>query len=229
MNGTKYTILVKGEGAYLSLFNDIPGVRAIDTNNKSNHRIHDLIKECDAICITGGSDVNPILYSHTCNNTTHYNNDRDRSDIDFVEAALKAGKRIVGICRGAQLLCVIAGGTLVQDVSDHASISRQTHDITTDTGEEFEVTSTHHQMMHPVGAKSTRLAWAKGLSKHYKIGAGRSANMDYFKSNDVIMEPEVVWFPDLLGLAVQYHPERMSNASRGKQYFYELLWKYILN
>lgn len=220
-------VLVKGVGDYLKVFNDMPGVKATVTNDINPAAIDRQLDACDAICLTGGSDVEPRHYGQSAHNTTFPNVYRDTSDIQFSEAALKKGKPIIGICRGAQLLCVTAGGSLIQDVTGHAIVGTN-HNITTDTGENFQVTSTHHQMMHPVGTKNKRLAWAHGLSSRYEIEARKAANMSSFKNKiGVIQEPEVVWFPELLGLAVQYHPEKMAFNSRGRQYFYELLWKYI--
>lgn len=223
-------VLVKGGGKYISLFSDIPGVVAEGTRDDQPNMIKEQLRECDVVCLTGGSDVDPKLYGHPKNPLTWPNVSRDASDVAFAEAALEQGKRLVGICRGAQLLCVMAGGTLVQDVSGHVSSISGTngHSITTINGEKFNVTSTHHQMMHTVGTKNVRMAWAEGISRRYESGTRDQANMIAFRDkHGVVMEPEVVWFPDLLGLAVQYHPEQMPLTSRGRQYFYELLWKLV--
>jgi gamma-glutamyl-gamma-aminobutyrate hydrolase PuuD len=55
---------------------------------------------------------------------------------------------MIGICRGGQFLNVMCGGKMWQDVDKHAI--RGTHlAIDLASGEEVEVTSTHHQMMKP--------------------------------------------------------------------------------
>lgn len=226
---TTINILVKGGADYCSVFSDLPNVNAISTYSLTETALEDAMEACDAICLTGGSDVDPALYGQKENEHTSVNPYRDGTDILFAETALKQGKRIIGICRGAQLLCVIAGGTLIQDVSGHAYITSKGHNITTSDGDELEVTSTHHQMMHTNGTVNKKLAWAKGLSNYYHSEKTKNANMYSFKNKlGVVEEPEVVWFPDLLGLAIQFHPELMLRNSAGRQYFNKLMYEYIL-
>jgi len=76
-----------------------------------------------------------------------------------VEAFLKAGKPIFGICRGHQLLNVIFGGTLVQHLPnalEHSTVLAGrdiVHEVTAEKGsiaeklygESFTVNSWHHQ------------------------------------------------------------------------------------
>ena len=41
---------------------------------------------------------------------------RDRYEIDLFNAFVAAGKPVLGICRGCQLINVALGGTLFQDI-----------------------------------------------------------------------------------------------------------------
>jgi len=227
-------VLVQGSGAYVDVFNDILGVTAVSTAKMDDIALLEFIDECDVVCLTGGSDINPVLYHQTKNKRTTINPSRDKNDIMVVERALSKGKRLVGICRGAQLLCVTAGGTLVQDITGHRFAMQYSkglgHNITTINGDSLEVSSTHHQMMHLTGSNHKLLAWAEGLSKHYLLGENNTSAYvnNMVDSQGAVKEPEAVWFPDLLGLAVQFHPERMPKSSKGRKYFEELLWQYVL-
>lgn len=44
--------------------------------------------------------------------------DRDALETELLQRALAEGKPVLGICRGAQLLNVVSGGTLYQELSD---------------------------------------------------------------------------------------------------------------
>lgn len=79
----------------------------------------DLAKRCDGILITGGDDVDPLLYDEDVSpKTTHLEPRRDRQEALLVKELLdKTKKPILGICRGCQIINVIAGGTLHQDLA----------------------------------------------------------------------------------------------------------------
>ena len=92
----------------------------------------------DGILLTGGGDINPLLYdeepSPLIGETSLL---RDDHEILLTKMALEDEKLpILGICRGLQVLCVASGGTLIQDISKstvcHAQKSarnEETHSI----------------------------------------------------------------------------------------------------
>lgn len=99
----------------------------------------------DLICFTGGADVQPHLYGEH-NVASSVNVQRDDREIEVYNQW--KGTPMVGICRGGQLLNVLNGGRMYQDVDGHAIGG--THVATyLKTGQVFNVTSTHHQMMRP--------------------------------------------------------------------------------
>jgi putative glutamine amidotransferase len=69
-------------------------------------------------CWPSGRDIDPVRYGqepHALLAATEPQ--RDEFEVALVVAALEVGVPILGICRGAQVLNVALGGTLVQDVS----------------------------------------------------------------------------------------------------------------
>lgn len=153
---------------------------------------------CDFVVFTGGADINPALYGEMAHHTTYYTNARDTREIADYRQAIDLGKAFLGICRGAQLLNVLAGGKLYQDIG-HPSV----HEIVTDTGERFLSNSVHHQMMRP-GPGAIIKAWAQNLSKghFYMREDGLEGN-----DPDVEQEPEIVVYPERRMVLVQGHPE----------------------
>lgn len=73
----------------------------------------------DGIVISGGHDVDPVLYASPPEVESRYDTERDAFESVMIEKALAAGLPLLGICRGAQLLNVRMGGSLHQDLSVH--------------------------------------------------------------------------------------------------------------
>lgn len=119
--------------------------------------------ECDGLVIPGGDDVNPALYGQAVSEKCgKINPVRDNIDPVVMKAFLETGKPLLGICRGEQILNVILGGSLHQDIkgfqklqhSDFRSRSRGCHTVRLLPGtklrqiigeEEITVNSLHHQ------------------------------------------------------------------------------------
>lgn len=68
------------------------------------------------VVITGGHDVDPVLYAEESEVLPRYDPERDRFESGIIDDALARGLPLLGICRGAQLLNVRLGGSLFQDL-----------------------------------------------------------------------------------------------------------------
>ena len=76
-----------------------------------------VLARLDGIVFSGGEDVNPAWYGEeVLNETVGINHPRDHSDSLLARAALRSGKPVLAICRGEQLMNVILGGSLYQDI-----------------------------------------------------------------------------------------------------------------
>ncbi|WP_303754658.1 gamma-glutamyl-gamma-aminobutyrate hydrolase family protein [Enterococcus sp. S86.2] len=76
------------------------------------------IQKIDKLLLAGGQDVSPESYGalpHQKLGATNHR--RDLFEMALVKEAVKAGKPVIGVCRGMQLLNVAFGGTLLQDLS----------------------------------------------------------------------------------------------------------------
>ena len=193
---------------------------------KTTVNIDDVGTNASAIVIWGGGDIHPSIYNqrnvHSSAGTGL--SGRDKLELSFCEYALEHNIPLIGVCRGAQLLCAFAGGHLYQHVTNHFAH----HMIQLLDGHDYKehkfmmANSIHHQMMYPWGIPHELVAiTATPLSKEYT-----------FPEETKLMktpphEPEIVWFPTIRGLAIQGHPEYMSDSSEFNKFCNQLVRKYI--
>jgi putative glutamine amidotransferase len=88
--------------------------------------VPDAPEALDGVVLPGGGDVDPRLYGEEPGPSLYdVNTEQDRLDIAVARRALDAGMPVLGICRGHQLLNVLYGGTLVQDMTPGTVPHRQ--------------------------------------------------------------------------------------------------------
>jgi putative glutamine amidotransferase len=83
-----------------------------------NGHLEDALNACDGILLGGGRDIDPARYGQEP--TKHLAPTeplRDAFEVELIERALDRRMPILGMCRGIQMLNVVLGGTLVQDVA----------------------------------------------------------------------------------------------------------------
>lgn len=159
----------------------------------------------DAIILWGGADIGTSLYKEAPYNhfqNEHYSH-RDLVEWHAMKLAYEKGIPIIGVCRGAQIMCAFAGGKLAQHINGHQS---GTHGIVTYDDKQFnDVPSCHHQMMYPYEIEHQVLATVPtNLSQNY-YGLKEDERQKF--TIDKTLEPEVVYFPDIKGFGIQSHPE----------------------
>ena len=167
---------------------------------------------CDGLLLPGGADVNPALYGQVKDEKCGAPNEkRDNAEPKMLKAFLDAGRPVLAICRGIQIMNVTLGGTLIQDIKDmqkdkHMSFfTRGSHihniKIEKDSilfdvfkSERIPVNSMHHQAIDKVADR-------------LKVTA---------MSEDGFVEAvEIEDYPFCVG--VQWHPEHMSKNNAKQQ------------
>ena len=128
------------------------------------------VEMCDGMVFTGGYDINPKFFNGKSNAKSGFSYLRiDEYQIKVIKKALELNKPSLCVCRGHQLLNVVCGGTIYQDISEigdnqlkHDQESPRyegTHKIRTVEnsvvreifGEEIWVNSFHHQCINKLG------------------------------------------------------------------------------
>lgn len=73
-------------------------------------------KPLDALIIGGGDDISPEHYGGDLEAMVKSDPARDQLEIEWIHRALESELPLLGICRGAQLINVVLGGTLHADI-----------------------------------------------------------------------------------------------------------------
>ncbi len=96
----------------------IPTVNTNGLLHPSNITLRHYAKHLDGLVLQGGADVSPQTYSEAPTRP-EWNGDRARDvyELELLHEFVDAGKPVLGICRGCQLINVAFGGTLYQDVA----------------------------------------------------------------------------------------------------------------
>ena len=168
------------------------------------------ISLCNGILLTGGQDVAPELYGeHPLPECGKICPHRDRTDRIVFQYAMERDLPLLGICRGAQLINVLLGGKLWQDLPSQTRTplthrqqlphDKPVHKVNLCPGTplhklipagSLEVNSLHHQGIRLPAPGTTVMAKADdGLIEAFAVN-GKS----------------FIW-------GIQWHPERMFHAA----------------
>jgi putative glutamine amidotransferase len=168
-----------------------------------------LLAPLDGICLSGGPDLDPAAYgARPVPELGPTEPTLDRFELAVARVADQLGLPILGICRGAQALNVVRGGTLFQHlpaVTDHTVDHRQTepgwaetHEVRVDPEsllarvlgmQVHGANSFHHQAVERLGSGLRAVAWAP------------DGTIEGIEGSD----------PDRLVLGVQWHAETLEN------------------
>jgi gamma-glutamyl-gamma-aminobutyrate hydrolase PuuD len=96
----------------------IPTVNTNGLLRPSSIKLRDYAKHLDGLVLQGGADVAPQSYSQAPTRP-EWGGDRARDmyELELLHEFVEAGKPVLGICRGCQLINVAFGGTLYQDIA----------------------------------------------------------------------------------------------------------------
>ena len=212
------TVVYGAQEYYVQAVIEAGGIPVLLPMTTDMDMIADLVSSVDALILTGGQDIDPLLYGEA----PHQNlggllYERDTFDTALARLASEAGIPILGICRGCQIINVTFGGTLYQDlpaqlegVHGHCMLANPKHPahyvdidpasyLASIYGESACVNSLHHQAV-------------KDVAPDFFAGA---------KAKDGVIES--IQHKDKFILGVQWHPEWLSRLDKQALKVFEML------
>ncbi|MBS1229373.1 MAG: Glutamine amidotransferase class-I:Peptidase [Proteobacteria bacterium] len=149
----------------------VPSVSGDGIVHRSSIRLSDYPQYLDGLILQGGADINPQSYGEKALRPEWAGDKvRDAYEMELLHEFMEAGKPVLGICRGAQLINVALGGTLYQDIASqietagahvHPDYDRHSHEIVWDSRSGLAnlypgvgggaVVSIHHQSIKSLG------------------------------------------------------------------------------
>lgn len=162
-------------------------------------------KPADIIVFTGGEDIMPSFYGMENPPSGWFNRDRDIRELKLFNEIFTekvSTKKVLGLCRGLQLINVGLGGTLIYDIEEACGVSHDSfHELNWQRQSPLSsffptVNSLHHQAMDLMGESLS----GNVLATEPKTGTVEIA----------------VWAEKYL--AVQFHPEFMTELPTTQQF-----------
>ncbi|MCK5749059.1 MAG: gamma-glutamyl-gamma-aminobutyrate hydrolase family protein, partial [Oricola sp.] len=177
-------------------------------------------KWISGLVLGGGSDVYPELYDGQPHPQGQYDRERDRMEKFWAQRARDERLPVLGICRGAQLLNVVNGGTL------HANIADVYKDIdypSTLPGHVFYRKTIHIQrgtlLRRIIGAGTRKV---NSIHKQAVAKVGEGLVVTARETNGLVQAIEDPGSDFYLG--VQFHPEFLTYR-KGDQRIFKALVK----
>ena len=111
----------KGEfhlpGEYLDAVRKAGGLPIMLAPGEQN--LQQILQMVNGVIWAGGGDINPERYNgNRHESVSRVDDERDDFELNLAHKILKTATPVLGICRGAQLLTVATGGTLVEHIPD---------------------------------------------------------------------------------------------------------------
>ena len=203
-----YVQYVAAHGAMPFLVPDLAGPRATGLS------LADYVRDLDGLMMQGGADLSPRLYGEAPQQPEWAGDPvRDRYELELLQRFIDAGKPVLGICRGHQLLNVALGGSLYQDIETQVPGGRRHADLSVYDDHFHEIAIEPESglaRLYP-GARAARV---NSLHHQSVKRLGHGLRVEARSVDDGVVEAvRHAGGPYLVG--VQWHPEFLGPADPG--------------
>lgn len=175
--------------------------------------VRELLDMCRGFLFTGGHDVAPGLYGEEplpgCGPA---HEERDKLEGELLRQAFEADRPIFGICRGIQVINVLMGGTLYQDIPSQCPDALRHHMLPLDDVPWHQVELKPETPLYRIFQRRT----LKVNSYHHQAVKELAPGLvETARSPDGFIEG-VYCLEKSFVLAVQWHPELMWETDEGQ-------------
>jgi len=168
------------------------------------------IKSCDGIIMTGGYDVHPKFYSenrHQHKNLEIVSSRVDLYQMELARFAIEKNIPTLGICRGMQIINVVNGGSLYQDLTEKSGEVLKHRDTNPSFVVEHRISVEDKSILNGIFGESVIVNSYHHQSVN-RIGDG--LRVTACATDGVIEAFEMISKKFIVG--VQWHPEKMVAA-----------------
>lgn len=218
--GQKWQLLADD---YIESIEKAGGIGLIIPLMKDFKRLKKVINIIDGLLLTGGNDIDPVNYKECATKECkNINPQRDKQDLFLTKYFLsQTNKPFMGICRGIQILNVSFGGTIYQDIDINKF---DYHTLTTYPKDEIsqEIIVEKNSILYDIFQKKS-----VGINSfHHQAIKKLASNLRAVaKTKDGLIEAvELKENNNRFVLAVQWHPEMMTNKNKEQQ---KLITKFV--
>lgn len=189
-----------------------PHITCIDISVMPTEQAVATLESCAGLLLTGGPDVNPARYGKEyellrCS----IDSERDDFELALYAKAKELKMPVFAVCRGAQLVNVAEGGTLVIDIPTDTKATHE-HARVNDTDGEHGIDIQHGSILTKITGEIEGMVNSAHHQAVDKLGEGLCVSaVSDDGINEAIEWNDFTGKPFLLG--VQWHPERMSYAN----------------
>jgi putative glutamine amidotransferase len=211
--------------AYAEAVHEAGGIPVILPTVDDDALRNEYVRRLDGLVLIGGGDVPPAAYGEEAHETTKpMPEQRWKCEPPLIRAWLASGKPLLGVCLGSQMVNVLRGGSLIQDIPSQVGksvVHRLPRDETKNNKKEKKEAKEKKRARHPVtllaDSQLRELLGSDRItvnSAHHqaikRVGRGLRATAH---SDDGVIEavemPGHRW-----AIFVQWHPEQMDKAHR---------------
>ena len=155
----------------------------------------------DALCLTGGEDLEPSRYGAAADPQTEpADARRDALELELLAVARERDVPVLGICRGFQVINVAYGGSLIQHVEGHREANGPIVEHLVVPSEDSKLAAACGTTPFRVNARHHQAVAEGSLAP----GLVPTARIDGFI--EAFEDPAQRWL-----VAVQWHPERAAD------------------
>jgi len=201
---------------YIQAIENAGGISVILPVHAHFEKCSDVLERLNGVLISGGNDVSPSLYGDRFDPKCGLlDAERDDFEIELTRRAINLGIPLLGICRGVQLMNIVHGGTLYQDLP---SSGYPSHSIW--SGDRNNPT---HRTVFPEGSPLRGIlgcneTWVNSFHHQAIKELGEGLAVAAISEGDGVIEG--VYRPDSdFAVAVQWHPEMMPGHDVQKKIF----------
>lgn len=159
------------------------------------------ISSCSGLLLPGGGDITPAFFGERNRGSKNIDTELDILQFQALDLCIRLNLPVLGICKGAQLINIAFGGTIIQDMPSAEMHLQSGQDLYHPTyiepdsilyelyGHDAVVNSAHHQCINKTGSGLRIIQ--------------RSLHDDC---------PEAIVHETLPILGLQWHPERLDDT-----------------